>query len=226
MKASRGTPLSPELRDAGRWNRRWANVVVVASGPSVSPDQTDLVEQARRQDLVRVIAVSNNWLLLPGSDVLFSSDGKWWKQYVGLVRSSGYQGELWTQDEKAAPLYGLQHVPSEAYPGLTRFNHRIHSGGNSGYMAMNLAYLFGARRILLVGFDNQATGGAKHWFGDHPKGLAEVHPYSLWAKRYAELADDLSTVGVTVLNCTRITALACFPREDLNRALFHYGAPA
>ncbi len=218
-------PLAPAARDKGRWHRGWSTVTCVASGPSFNEEQAELIEHARRQELTRVIAVNDNWRRLPSSDVLYACDGKWWKEHGEAVRAQ-YRGEMWTQDEKMAPALGLQHVLNVNAPGLTTTPHQIHSGGNSGYQAVNLAYLFGARRILLVGYDMQMTGGAQHWFGPHPKTLSMVHPYSAWLKRFAVLADDLSTVGVTVLNCTRETAMRCFAREDLRRALFHYGAPA
>ena len=47
--------------------------------------------------------------------------------------------------------------------------------GNSGAGAINLAYHFGARRILLVGMDMKpGPNGEKHWHPDHPKPLVQA----------------------------------------------------
>lgn len=89
----------------------------------------------------------------------------------------------------------------------------IHTGGNSGYQALNLAYLWGAKRVILMGFDMKRTGGMTHFHGDH-QGLN--NPYdgmlSQWVKNFELIARDLAAAGVEVLNATRETALTCFKR--------------
>lgn len=91
----------------------------------------------------------------------------------------------------------------------------IHEGGNSGYQAINLAYHFGAARLVLLGFDMQRTGGKSHWFGDHPAGMNVPSPYDVWRGKFTALAADLALEGVEVLNCSRETALETFRRMDL-----------
>jgi hypothetical protein len=92
----------------------------------------------------------------------------------------------------------------------------IHGGGNSGYQAVNLAFLFGAAKIVLLGFDMK---GGSHWHGDHPGALNRGVPTRAFAKAFPALADDLKSEGVEVLNATRDTALECFPKIDLEDAL-------
>ena len=91
----------------------------------------------------------------------------------------------------------------------------IREGGNSGYQAINLAFHFGAARIVLLGFDMQRTGGQMHWFGNHPGKLHVPSPYKDWVLRFNQLAADLRDAGVEVLNCSRETALECFERVPL-----------
>lgn len=95
----------------------------------------------------------------------------------------------------------------------------IHWGGNSGYQCINLAYLWGARRIVLLGFDMQRTDGKAHWFGDHPQGLHNNSPYDKWLRNFDRLAADLKAEGVEVINATRKTALRCFPFASIDEAL-------
>lgn len=95
----------------------------------------------------------------------------------------------------------------------------IHWGGNSGYQAINLAYLWGARRVVLLGYDMQKTDGKSHWFGDHPKGLNGNSPYPTWIQKFDRLAADLKSEGVEVINATRETALRCFQRANLEDIL-------
>lgn len=131
----------------------------------------------------------------------------------------GFAGERWTQSQEAALRWRLRWVRSEARDGLSRDPRLIHQGANSGYQAINLAYLLGASRILLLGFDMKPAGRRMHWFGDHPGKLRKALPFPQWIKNFDALAADLRQAGITVLNCTPGSALTCFPRADLAEAL-------
>jgi len=98
-------------------------------------------------------------------------------------------------------------------PGLGR--DMLHFNDNSGAQAINLAYLLGATRIILVGYDMQNTGGRAHWFGEHPHELMTGGNYAVYVDRFTRLAADLKYEGVEVINCTRETALYQFRRDTL-----------
>jgi hypothetical protein len=95
----------------------------------------------------------------------------------------------------------------------------IHYGMNSGYQAINLAYLMGATHIVLLGYDMQPTGGKQHWFGEHPDELRTGPLQSMFAPKFVRLALDLEAAGIRVTNCTRETALTCFKRASLQETL-------
>jgi Uncharacterized Rossmann fold enzyme len=97
----------------------------------------------------------------------------------------------------------------------------IHTGKNGGFQALHLAVLFGASRIVLLGYDFQATGNKSHWHGDHPPGLSNSRRrYGQWLQPLQQLARDIKTRGgIEVLNATRETAIECFPRVELQEAL-------
>lgn len=86
---------------------------------------------------------------------------------------------------------------------------------NGGFQAINLAYLAGAQRIYLFGFD--CKGG--HWHGDHPAGINSRLPHTLWLQHAKVLAGDLRDAKVTVMNCSPGTALRCFPQVKTEVAL-------
>lgn len=132
-----------------------------------------------------------------------------------------FAGERWTQrqlgdkdprEAAVAKLHGLRVIDGEDKPGLGR--ERLHYGGNSGYQAINLAYLWGARQILLLGFDMHKAEKA-HFFGDHPGRLNAGTNYAQFLPYFEPLARDLAAEGVRVINCTRTTALQCFERAPL-----------
>lgn len=154
---------------------------------------------------------------VPWGDILYACDKPWWDHYINQLRGS-FGGDLWTLDKAAAVAYGLNHVPYKDRPGLGR-NGIIHSGGNGGYQTLNLAYLFGAKKIVLLGFDMQETDGRSHSHGDHPGSLNRQSNYKNWVRNYQALARDLRDAGVEVINATRQTALLCFKKATLEEAL-------
>lgn len=100
----------------------------------------------------------------------------------------------------------------------------LHYGNNSGYQAINLAYLFGAKRIILLGYDMHAIG-PRHFFGEHPGSLSSGSDYADWIPRFNQLAADLKSEGVEVINCTRSTALHCFPELSIDVIRRGYARP-
>lgn len=199
--------------------RAWVGetVALLGSGPSMSRDVAATVHGR-----CRVIAINDQAIdkvvqgklvpaLAPWADVLFAADSMWWRlhqqqvaAFKGLKVSRGWR----------APIAGIHYLLSAGQNGV---DHRpTHLCGlNSGQMAMNLAYHFGVKRILLCGFDCKAG----RWFGNHPKPLSNSHHYKLWLNKFDTLASSYKKRGVEVLNCTPGSALKAFPFGDLNKAL-------
>lgn len=152
------------------------------------------------------------------ADALYACDEQWWHVHAQKARSA-FQGECWTQDERAAAKHNINRIKSENLPGLGRYD-VIHQGGNSGYQAINLAYLWGAQTIIMLGLDcSKSPDGQAHWFGQHGPELTQQQPYDIWQARFPALAQELKDDGVRVLNCSRQTALTCFERMTLENAI-------
>ncbi|TNE75541.1 MAG: hypothetical protein EP334_10005 [Gammaproteobacteria bacterium] len=131
---------------------------------------------------------------------------------------ASFQGELWTQDKAWCNDIppGVNVIQSADGKGLSDDPAVIHQGANSGYQAINLAYHFGARTILLLGFDMQGVG--THWFGKHDApGLSAGTDYATLVNAFRTIKPERH--GIEIINCSRRTALDCFPRMDLHEAL-------
>ena len=96
----------------------------------------------------------------------------------------------------------------------------IGDGGNSGFQALNIAVQFGARKIILVGFDMRLDAGV-HWHGKHPRGLNNPGDHNLvrWRKALNGAAPRLAELGVAVVNASPISALTAYPFQPLLEAL-------
>lgn len=184
--------------------------VCVASGESLSLAQCAEVAVARRAGRCRIIVVNDNWRRIPDADILYAADRAWWRKYIGDV-NLGFHGERWTVDDRAARDYGLTYVLSRAGTRLQSIKEkRIALGSNSGFQAMMLSRMLGARRIILIGYDMQG----EHWFGRHPDGLANGKAET-YIKYFDAVAPQLAAEGIDVANCTITTALTCFRRSTL-----------
>jgi hypothetical protein len=89
--------------------------------------------------------------------------------------------------------------------------------GNSGAACISLAAEGGASRIVLLGFDCQKTDNKSHWHGDHPPTLGNAGQISRWRENFALQAKALS--HLEIINCSRETALTCYPRARLEDVL-------
>lgn len=205
---------------------------VVASGPSATP------EDARKLQAIcdETIAVNDSYrLFLPGSsDHLYSCDYRWAKHHCNTI-AQDFEGTWWCQDvqwEENPAQWGICQLKSIRELGLSREDGVLHQGGNSGYQAIGLAYQLlrkhatdsdNVGRIILIGFDMQMVDNKRHWFGDHPK------PFNT-ASNYNDFIASFKTIhpriyGLEILNCTRRTALKCFPCHDLDEVCASYQKP-
>ncbi len=133
-----------------------------------------------------------------------------------------FEGLKYTQDDCASVYPTVRHIASVDKSGLSFNRAIIHQGGNGGYQAINLAVHFGAKRIILLGYDmKDGPEGQKHHHAAHPKGMNNPNAgnYERWLECYETLGPDLKRAGVTVINCTENSALDCFPRMALTDAL-------
>ena len=118
---------------------------------------------------------------------------------------------------RSAKKYDLNLCEGESKAGLGKV--KLHFGSNSGYQAINLAYLLGATKIVLIGYDMQRDGDQVHFFGNHPYHKQGGGPTNAlmrdWCLKFEQLAYDLHREGVEVINATRKTALTAFDRLPL-----------
>ena len=181
---------------------RWQEVVCVASGPSLTAQQLDLIRRWRDSGEGRAVIVCNtSYQAAPWADVLYFIDSPWWHKFHREEVQSVFQGEVISP--VAAP--GVTHLPSSV----------MDPRGNTGAGAIRLARHFGARRIILVGYDCHKRGGS-HWHGDHPKGLGNAGSIAQWPAIFAAVA---KSIDAEVINCSPGTALTCFPTLELDLAL-------
>ena len=198
---------------------RWSSdlCVVAATGPSL----TQQVAEACKGH--KVVVVNDAYRLIPNAQVLYACDSMWWEVHKGCP---DFQGEKWSShgltgrhNDKSdvAEKFGLNLVEGKEADGFSLDPLIIHYGSNSGFQAINLAILFGAKRIVLVGFDMRVTD-KRHFFGDHPTPLRNTANYSNFISAFDRAAKKLPK-DIQILNATPDSALNCFEKVSLEYAL-------
>jgi hypothetical protein len=188
-----------------------ATVVCIATGPSLTQADVDLV-----RGKARVIAVNDAYRLAPWADALYGCDAKWWKWHDGVP---SFTGPKWSLEHSAwrgidVKYPDVQRLRNTGPAGLEHDPTGLKSGRNSGYQAVNLAVHYGAARIVLLGYEMQKSHGASHFFGEHPN--KQQSPYPMFRQQFQTLVKPLRKIGVEVMNCSRNSALTCFPKADLS----------
>jgi len=200
--------------------KRWDSsdtVAIIGTGASLKQEDIDALFGAGH-----VIVVNDAHLLCPWADILYAADRAWW-QHHSYVQE--FAGERWTQNRthKAWPTEaadaGLNVVVSRGGTHISLDPTYITAGSNSGFQALNLAVLFGAKEILLLGIDCSIVNGKSHWFGDHPGKLNRKSPYNIFRQAFIDSAPLLTACGVKVINCSELSPLPCFEKMSVTEAL-------
>lgn len=200
-----------------RVERLWEGqtVVCAATGPSLSAEQVETVRAAG----ARLIVVNDAYLRAPFADVCYFADVKWHNWHKDREEFRAFAGQKCSifigVDPKLGP--GVHLLKQAGYMGLSNDPTEIVTGSNSGYQAINIAALSGARRIVLLGYDAQPKDGKHHFFGAHPD---KSHaPYDVIRGRFRDLVQPLRKLGVEVFNATPGSAISCFGYTDLAASL-------
>jgi len=238
-----GNPILRRLPDsrfsevAPLWTGETA--VIIGGGPSLSFADVELAHWAHKDTRVRCIAINDSYLWAPWSDVCYFADSRFWawhtagidKPVLGLSKDQVRQRFEDFAGQKCSVMWSGSNITDEGvhilrnkhFPhhgdGLSEDSQMLATGRNSGWQAINLAVLAGAKRLLLLGFDGrEAQSGATHWHGGHPLPTPQEF-YQAMRRAFSLGEAPLKAAGVTVLNCSPGSGLDNFTKMDLKTAL-------
>lgn len=195
--------------------RCWAGETVAIFGGGES-----LAREAVRQcqDKVRVIAINRAYQLAPWADWLWGGDPRFWSWYADALDFSGIKivtraatpkpAEYWARlralessgvrvifhSSRSHPAEVIRHEGCSDDPSVV-------NGNNSCCGILSIIAHTGASRLLLLGID--CVGG--HWHEGYPQGVGRPD-YGIISPTYVSFARDLDARGVTVINCSPLSA--------------------
>lgn len=220
-------------------------VVIIGGGPSLTLDQVRLVKVSHTLGLVRCVVVNDAYLLAPWADLQYAADSQWhaWheagiaKPLLGLsakqVREcwAAFPGQKCSIQNSGANVkdQAVHILKNKSFPdhrnGISRDPRMLMTGRNSGFQALNLSVLSGAKLILLLGFDAREGQPISHWHGEHPREMpVSVHEH--FRRSFTEAVSDLIAIGVRVINCSPGTAITAFEKMSIEEALKLVKEPA
>jgi hypothetical protein len=182
---------------------------VLCSGESIGPQAKQITRLKGR-----FVAVKHGLLLKPDADVLFMP-GECWKEIVFPLMTQ-FRGKHVVIRSKFHP-----DLP-ESVKRITRAKDHEHlcelrdhvCGLDSGTSAINLAYHFGARTIVLLGYDMSGGHFCKHPMQNPPRDHFKRHVVPLTA-----LNADAKKKGVRIVNCSPTSAVTAFEKQPLEAFL-------
>lgn len=188
--------------------REWpgARCYVLCGGASVF---------AQRETIARlsppIIAVKHGAFLRPDADVAFFAGER--AEVVAPPLLAAFRGRHVVVRGKGHPVF-----PSTAKRVWRTTTHEQWSddptmvaGYDAGTSAINVAMLFGATTIVVIGMD--MTGG--HWFRDPAVPVPPASDFERHLGPLPSLAADAVRKGVRIINASPISAVTCFERQPL-----------
>lgn len=185
-------------------------VVCLGSGPSLLQEDVNWAHAKG----ATIIAVNDAYLYAPFAAALMASDGAWW-----VHKKPEFAGLRYSLDPTAARVPGVVVLKNTGCDGLELDPAGLKTGRNSGAAAVNLAVHFGAKRIILLGYDMDADKKRTHFFGHHKFPLRDGSPYELFRETFKRQVGPLRQLGIDIVNCSRKTALRCFRLAKLEEEL-------
>ena len=206
------------------WNvpHMWvgSTVFILGGGPSLANVPQDAFDGTRG---IRTIAVNDSYLRFPRAEIVYFCDYRWYGWHEKRAEFARFAGLKVSMSPQLVNAPDVRTLKQGERHSVSIDPTTLHTGSNSGYQACNLAFLLGAARIVLLGFDMRMIDGRHHWHGGHPTQAAGDVYEKVMIPHFRDLIDPFSLHGCVVVNATPGSALECFLATTLEEELKNYG---
>jgi hypothetical protein len=209
-------------------------VILVGGGPSTP--WREIKEGLFEHTPKTIVGVNRAVLLGPrATDIHFFGDARHYWGLPGRHRCKdhvdNFEGPIWTTNQKwpcdrsMVGVKGINLVKCIKKKGLCKEPDRICFNSSSGGAAIDLVAHMGAKRILLVGYDMQATGGRRSWYEEAFEGTDlgwqknKPQMYRHFLRAMECIAKDAAAMDVEILDTAKGGAMKLFPKVKLEDEL-------
>ena len=162
--------------------------IIAGTGPSLTPEDIELCNQARQAGVVRILSANRAHELFD-TDVFHACNWQFYNEYYDLLKDKPC--DKWTTRPELKNKYeGVKYIEERWADGLSKDPSYIHAHHGTGPQLVNIAYLYGCTRLILIGWDmrypgklddtNKNYSEPRHFFGEDV--LTERH----WSRTDAQ----------------------------------------
>lgn len=181
----------------------------IASGPSLLKSDIDYCISKGW----RIAACNNAAFICDRLDLFLAMDARWWEKYGRRVVKTG--AECWTPSPVIANRLKINCYDMRLGGGYSKTRGLTYWGELSGYQLLQAASWSGCRKIVMLGYDMQHTGGQAHYHDDHPADWPNAQELDRKMTYWPKLAHQAARHGIELINCSRETAINCIKRKSL-----------
>jgi len=197
-------------------------VYIIGGGPSVNSTNLSLIYD-------KPVIACNQALELHPWPVCYFKDKMWFQQNRDVLRK--FSGLKITNNDVAKDLEGIKwlkrhvrsHKKGQHLVPLAPNPTKLMFGNNSGLEACDLARLFGASRIILVGMDMRMIDGEHNFHDAHKKWRKRTVDEHRYKNQFVWMFDlvrpQFEELNIEIINATPNSALDCFPIMPLEEAI-------
>jgi len=211
--------------------------IVAGTGPSLTPESIALCNEARQSGDVRIFAANRAHELFD-TDVLHACNAAFYPLWWDLSKDKTC--DKWTTDRATATIPApppgtvssdVKYIDIRFDKGLSRDPSYICAHHGTGPMLVNIAYLYGCTRLLLIGWDMRFPGKVNDREYNQPRRYLGEDELTVlgWPKTGKDgerplLIKEMQTIipeeyGIEIINCTPGSALEHFPMKPLPECL-------
>ena len=198
--------------------------IVCGTGPSITPEAIKAVNESGLK-----VFGANRAHEIFNCHVLHGCNHQFWDYYWQDIKDKPC--DKWTTRPELKGKYeGLRYIEERWEDGLSSDPAWIAAHHGTGPQLVNIAYLYGCTRILLVGWDMRFIGKVsrtqykrRRYLGEDA--LTKNHwPMTGPQGEMTGLIREMETIkpedyGIEIINCTTDSAMRCFPFGELNEEI-------
>lgn len=217
-------PFSP-LPPLGKVEAPWWDdkpLAIVGTGTSLNGFDFDAFDNPR----FRVLAVKEAVWDLPFAAAVFGLDRPWINRQAQKLQDCPVPKVLSVEPEvrPCANIAGALYIMRARFPGFSDDPALIQSGANSGFGAVNYAYLKRAKHICLFGFDYRPGPHycQERYVDDrgNPQPADQNARYWVnWGDNFNDCRAQLEREGVTIMNASIHSTVKAFPKCSIEEGL-------
>lgn len=191
-------------------------IVILGQGPSLQDQDSYALSS-----MFTTIAIKDSFRLANYPEIIYACDKDWWKRT--WLKDDGIREHKALRVVMDYSKLDLRHIPDLRYlhyTGVYNFDFNegcVRSGNNSGHSAVNLAVNLGARKCILLGYDMCVLQNKTHFDGcPHIRVPHDV--FDMFRSNLTQAAKLLEG-KMEVVNCSKQSALKCFPKMSIAEAI-------